>query len=481
MSHKRVWAALAAAVLLAGCLMGPNYKQPELDLPEGQAADNFSIFTNAKWWEVFQDPVLNQLEADALAYNKDLQAAVARVDQARAAVGIATADQLPSLSAAAESGRAGNNLGSGETQSTANVSVSFELDLWGKYRRLSEAARAKLLASEASRDTVRLTLTADVAKNYFALRMLDAQLLIARRTLDARKENVRIYTSRYKNGYSTEVDLKRMEANMASVQAQEQQLRLKITQTETALSVLVGKSPREIIENNTPRGKTLSEITLVPDVPEGIPSDLLARRPDVRTAEGNLIAANANIGAARASYFPSIPLTASAGYASGALDNLFTGSSGVWAIGGQILAPIFEGGKIRAQNKQAEAAYREMLATYEKTVQGAFKEALDAIAANRINREIFDSYKQQTAAMQRSYDLTKKQEDAGLIGVTDLLDVEENLLSAEMNLASARNDELTAIVNLSKALGGGWNVQEGFGPYENLVKTQQAELKAAQK
>ncbi|WP_428081528.1 efflux transporter outer membrane subunit [Candidatus Avelusimicrobium alvi] len=481
MSAKRVWAALAAAVLLAGCLMGPNYKQPELDLPEGQAADNFSIFTNAKWWEVFQDPVLNQLEADALSYNKDLQAAVARVDQARAAVGIATADQLPSLSAAAESGRAGNNLGSGETQSTANVSVSFELDLWGKYRRLSEAARAKLLASEASRDTVRLTLTADVAKNYFALRMLDAQLIIARRTLDARKENVRIYTSRYKNGYSTEVDLKRMEANMASVQAQEQQLRLKITQTETALSVLVGKSPREIIENNTPRGKTLADITLVPDVPEGIPSDLLARRPDVRAAEGNLIAANANIGAARASYFPSIPLTASAGYASGALDNLFRGSSGVWAIGGQILAPIFEGGKIRAQNKQAEAAYREMLATYEKTVQGAFKEALDAIAANRINREIFDSYKQQTAAMQRSYDLTKKQEDAGLIGVTDLLDVEENLLSAEMNLASARNDELAAIVNLSKALGGGWNVKDGFGPYENLVKAQQAELKTEQK
>ena len=481
MSAKRVWAALAAAVLLAGCLMGPNYKQPELDLPEGQAADNFSIFTNAKWWEVFQDPVLNQLEADALSYNKDLQAAVARVDQARAAVGIATADQLPSLSAAAESGRAGNNLGSGETQSTANVSVSFELDLWGKYRRLSEAARAKLLASEASRDTVRLTLTADVAKNYFALRMLDAQLIIARRTLDARKENVRIYTSRYKNGYSTEVDLKRMEANMASVQAQEQQLRLKITQTETALSVLVGKSPREIIENNTPRGKTLADITLVPDVPEGIPSDLLARRLDVRAAEGNLIAANANIGAARASYFPSIPLTASAGYASGALDNLFRGSSGVWAVGGQILAPIFEGGKIRAQNKQAEAAYREMLATYEKTVQGAFKEALDAIAANRINREIFDSYKQQTAAMQRSYDLTKKQEDAGLIGVTDLLDVEENLLSAEMNLASARNDELAAIVNLSKALGGGWNVKDGFGPYENLVKAQQAELKTEQK
>lgn len=468
---------LGVVLLLAGCLMGPNYKQPELDLPTGQAADNFSIFTNAQWWTVFDDEVLNQLETEALAYNKDLQAAVARVDEARAAVGIATADQLPSLSAAAQSGRAGSKAGSGESQSTANVSVSFELDLWGKYRRLSEAARAQLLASEAARDTVRLTLTADVAKNYFALRMLDAQLEIAQRTLKARQENVRIYTSRYKNGYSTEVDLKRVEANMASVQAQEQQLRLKISQTETALSVLVGKSPRQIAEGATPRGKKLAEITLIPNVPEGLPSDLLARRPDVRSAEGSLIAANANIGAARAAYFPSIPLTASAGYASGALNNLFTGSSGVWAIGGQLLAPIFEGGKIRAQNKQAEAQYREMLATYEKTVQGAFKEALDALSANRINREIFESYNQQTVAMQRSYDLTKKQEDAGLIGVTDLLSVEENLLSAEMNLASARNDELAAVVNLSKALGGGWNVQDGFGPYENLVKKQQAELK----
>lgn len=477
MRKIRMCGLLGAVLLLAGCLMGPNYKQPELDLPTGQAADNFSIFTNAQWWTVFDDEVLNQLETEALSYNKDLQAAVARVDEARAAVGIATADQLPSLSAAAQSGRAGSKAGSGESQSTANVSVSFELDLWGKYRRLSEAARAQLLASEAARDTVRLTLTADVAKNYFALRMLDAQLEIAQRTLKARQENVRIYNSRYKNGYSTEVDLKRVEANMASVQAQEQQLRLKISQTETALSVLVGKSPRQIAEGATPRGKKLAEITLIPNVPEGLPSDLLARRPDVRSAEGSLIAANANIGAARAAYFPSIPLTASAGYASGALNNLFTGSSGVWAIGGQLLAPIFEGGKIRAQNKQAEAQYREMLATYEKTVQGAFKEALDALSANRINREIFESYNQQTVAMQRSYDLTKKQEDAGLIGVTDLLSVEENLLSAEMNLASARNDELAAVVNLSKALGGGWNVQDGFGPYENLVKKQQAELK----
>ena len=249
MNLKQLGAVWAASLFLGGCMLGPNYKQPELDLPAGQSSDNFSVFTNAKWWEVFQDPVLDQLESEALEYNKDLQAAVARVDQARAAVGIAAADQLPSLSAAAESGRAGSQAGSGETQSTANVSVSYELDLWGKYRRLSEAARAQLLASEAARDTIRLTLTADVAKNYFSLRMLDAQLEIAQRTLKARQENVRIYTSRYQNGYCTEVDLKRVEANMASVQAQEQQLRLKIAQTETALSVLVGKSPREMVQN----------------------------------------------------------------------------------------------------------------------------------------------------------------------------------------------------------------------------------------
>lgn len=477
MSFKKLGLLATLACLLAGCMFGPNYKQPELDLPTGAAADKFSIFTSAKWWEVFEDPVLNQLEEDALAYNKDLQAAVARVDQARAAVGIARADQLPSLSAAADSGRAGTAGGSGQTQSTANVSVAYELDLWGKYRRLSEAARAQLLASEASRDTVRLTLTADVANNYFTLLMLDEQIEIAARTLAARQENVRIYESRYKNGYSTEVDLRRVQANMSSVQAQEQQLRLKRTQAETALSVLLGKSPREMIENKLPRGKKLAEVTLIPEIPADLPSDLLARRPDVRAAEGQLIAANANIGAARASYFPSIPLTASVGYASTALDSLFSGAAGAWSLGGQVLAPIFEGGKIRAQNQQAEAKYAEMLATYEKTVQGAFKEAYDALAANRLNREIFDSYQSQTVAMQRSYDLTKKQEDAGLIGVTDLLSVEENLLSAEMNLASARNDELAAVVNLAKALGGGWNTEGGFGPYEDLVKKQQADLK----
>lgn len=471
MKFKSAVMLLAGALFAGGCMLGPNYTKPESQLPAASQED-FSIFTSAKWWEVFNDPVLNKMEEEALAYNKDLQVAIARVDEARANVGIATADQLPSLSAAGETGRAGNAQGSGQTQSTANAVVSFELDLWGKYRRLSEAARAQLLSSEANRDIVRLALTADVARNYFSLLALDEQFAIASRTLEARKENVRIYESRYKNGYCTEVDLKRVQASMSSVEAQQRELKLKIAQMETALSVLLGRSPRAIAEEGVERGKDLSSITLVPEVPEGLPSDLLTRRPDVRQAEGQLIAANANIGAARAAYFPSIPLTASAGYASSALSDLFAGgSSGVWNLTGQVLAPIFEGGKIRAQNKAAEAQYRQMLATYEKTVQGAFKEALDALAANRINREVFDSYQQQTQAMQRSYDLTKKQEAAGLIGVTDLLDVESNLLSAEMSLSTARLNELNAVVTLCQALGGGWTETEGF------AQTQQTDAK----
>ena len=462
MKFKQIAVLLAAAVCSAGCLLGPNYSKPQTQLPESSQED-FSIFTNAKWWEIFNDPVLDKMEQEALTYNKDLQLAIARVDEARANVGITKADQLPSLSASGKTGRAGDATGSGQTQSTANAVVSFELDLWGKYRRLSEAARAQLLSSEANRDTVRLALTADVARNYFTLLTLDEQFNIATRTLAARKENVRIYESRYKNGYCTEVDLKRVQASMSSVEAQQRELKLQIAQTETALSVLLGRSPRAIAQEGVERGKKLAAVTLVPNVPEGLPSDLLTRRPDVRQAEGQLIAANANIGAARAAYFPSIPLTASAGYASSALSDLFAGgSSGVWNLAAQVTAPIFEGGKIRSQNKAAEAKYRQMLATYEKTVQGAFKEALDALSANRINREVFDSYKDQTQAMQRSYDLTKKQEAAGLIGVTDLLDVESNLLSAEMSLATARLDELNAVVTLCQALGGGWTETEGF-------------------
>ncbi len=448
------------AVLSAGCAMGPNYKRPDNDLPQSADASNYSVFTQQNWWTMFGDDVLNQMEETALKYNWDLKAAVARVEQARAAVTIAGANQLPTVSATGTTGREGNSSGSGESLSRAGLSASFELDLWGKYRRMKESARAQLLATEAARDTVKLALTSDVAKQYFTMLMLDHQIAIAQQTVTARQENVRIYQNRYDAGYATEVDLRRVQANLQSVKAQEDSLRLQLSKTETALAVLLGKSPREIVEEEITRGKKLNEVTLVPDVPADLPSDLLERRPDVMTAEQNLIAANADIGVARASYFPDISLTATAGYASKALTNLFTGGSGVWSLGGDVVAPIFNAGKITAQNKRAEAQYREILANYQKTLQLAFKDALDAINSNQMYRQIYDSYLAQTNDMRRSYELTKKQEDAGLIGVTDLLSVEETLLSSEMNLSTARKNELDAVVDLAKALGGGWTSQD---------------------
>lgn len=450
----------ACAVLCAGCTLGPNYKKPQTDTPQGEPPANYAVFTQQNWWQMFDDPVLNEMEDTALKYNWDLKAAVARVDQARAEVTITGADQLPSVSAGGTTGREGSAAGSGESMSRVGLNVAFELDLWGKYRRMKESARAQLLATEAARDTVRLTLTADVAKQYFTMLMLDEQIKIADRTLAARQENVRIYQSRYDAGYATEVDLRRVQANMQSVKAQGDTLRLNLAKTETALSVLLGKSPRAIAEEKIQRGKGLNEVTLVPDVPADLPSDLLERRPDVMTAEQNLIAANANIGVARASYFPDISLTAAAGYASNALTNLFTGNAGVWSLGADLVSPIFTGGKITAENKKAEAKYREILADYQKTLQLAFKEALDAINSNQMYRQIYDSYLAQTNSMRRSYELTKKQEDAGLIGVTDLLSVEETLLASEMDLATARNNELDAVVDLAKALGGGWTAKD---------------------
>ena len=474
MIFKKLVSAAVCAAMLSGCMMGPNYKRPELDLPVQQAGEEeYSVFENYQWWEMFGDERLNKLETEALLYNRDLRQAIARVDEARAAVGSAVADQLPTIAAQGGSGRAGSYYGSGQVQSTGTIVASFELDLWGKYRRLSEAARAQLLSTMASKDTVLLTLTAQVASTYFTLLALDSQLDTATKTLQTRKESVRIYTSRYNAGYVTEVDLRRIEADMYSVAATVKSLELSVATTETALSVLVGRSPREIVQGFDRGGKLLDEID-VPQVPAGLSSAFLAKRPDVRSAEGMLIAANAQIGAARAAYFPDITLTGAAGYASYQLNELFRGPSGMWAFAGQLTQPIFAGGRIVSQNKAAKAQYQEMLAAYEQTVQNAFKEALDALNGHRLYSEIYDIYLGQTKALRRGYELTKKQEDAGLIGTMELLDVERNLLQAEMSLATARQNELNSLVSLAKAFGGGWNERCGFGPFEAQVEAQRA-------
>lgn len=452
--RKELTVLTVFSLLFSGCLMGPNYKRPELSLPAGQEED-LGVFVSDKWWDMFNDPVLNALEEEALANNKDLIVAMAKVEEARAKLGLAYADQLPTLDATGYAQRTGVSTIHPWAQYNIGLTAAYQFDFWGRYRRLSEAARAELLSTESQKDTVRLALTADVANYYFSYITLKEQVEISKRTLKSREESVRIYLVRYKNGYSTELDLKRVEAEMAAVEASLAEFERQFALSQTALSMLLGRSPKEIIEGKL-EGTPLQEVKVLPEVPSGIPADLLRRRPDVRSAEGLLIAANANIGAARAAYFPNIVLTASGGYASDQLGTLVAPGTSFWNAGAGLILPVFQGGKIKSQNRQAQAVYKQMLASYEKAAQNAYRDTYDALTNNQFYRKIVVANTAQVKALARSLDLAQKQQDAGLIDILDLLDVERNLLNAETSLAAARRNQLGALVSIAQALGGGW-------------------------
>jgi multidrug efflux system outer membrane protein len=340
----------------------------------------------------------------------------------------------------------------------STATASYELDFFGKYRRANEAARAILLSTRAAKETVLLMVTADVAKAYFLLRSLDAKLVIAKRTLKTRQESHQVYKSRFLNGYCTELDYLRIESDMLSVNTTVINLEYELARAETYLSVLIGSSPREMINRATAKDKAIEKLKIPSHVPTGIPSDILARRPDILQAEAYLIAANAKIGEARAAHFPSISLTGILGFESRSLSSLFDTGSNMWSFGGGINLPVFSGGKISSMEDVAKANYRKMLIAYEKSIQTAFKETLDALVSNRKNREIVISRTRQVDALKRSYRIALKQKESGLIGLLDLLDVERGLLSAEMDLVGALQNQLNATVDLCKALGGGWKI-----------------------
>ena len=473
--------ALTLVFLLIGCETGPDYKRPKLNMPNITAenkkvAKEVDEFIKEKWWKVFNDQTLDQLEEQALKNNADLKQALANVEIARSEVDTAEANSLPNVGLNASVAKAfGSNDSAGvmiskqlqaenfkgrsdSTSWVAGTRISYEADFFGKYRRANEAARAQLLSTKAARDWALITITSEVARAYFALRALDAKLAIARRTLKSREESYRVYKSRFATGYCTELDYLRVQAEMASVKTTVLNLETAASKAETAISLLIGCSPKEIIERKTTRSGTLESLKIPAFVPSDLPSDLLARRPDVLQAEGKLIAANAQIGAARAAYFPSISLTGMFGFESISLSRLFNSGTETWNFAGNFSMPIFSGGRIKALNAKARANYKIMLAGYEKAVQTAFKETLDALIVNRKNREIVDSRTTQVNALKRSYFIAQKQKDSGLIGLLDLLDVERGLLAAEMDLVEALQNQLNAVVDLCKALGGGWKL-----------------------
>ncbi|MDR0580788.1 MAG: efflux transporter outer membrane subunit [Holosporaceae bacterium] len=467
--YKKFSSLVLPLIMLAGCEVGPDYKRPAISMPDLSANEEIAKFIGEKWWKVFADSTLNDLEEQALKHNSNLKQAIENIEIAREMAGIALADLLPSLGLTGGGGKAfisknGKSYVSGfNTKRNVNTyqaaaSASYELDFFGKYRRANEAARAELLSTRAAKELALLTITAEVAKTYFQLRALDAKRAIAQKTLKTRQETCAVFKSRFMNGYCTELDYLRVQAEMSSVKATVLNLESAQAKVETALSTLIGTSPRDMISRRTAKDQAIEKLRIPSHVPTGIPSDILARRPDILMVEAQLIAANARIGAARAAYFPSISLTGVFGFESKSLASLFNAGSDTWNFTGGVSLPIFSGGKIDAMNRIAEANYRKMLISYEGTIRTAFKETLDALTSDRKNREIVIFRTRQVNSLKKGYYIAKKQKDSGLIGLLDLLDVERGLLAAEMELVDALQNQLNSVVDLCKALGGGWSI-----------------------
>jgi multidrug efflux system outer membrane protein len=459
---------LTAALLLAGCMtVGPDYKRPEAELPAQWPAGGSAEPVSSQWWKGYSDRALDRMIDEALVHNLDLRQAVARVAEARAQLGVSRADQYPGVSAGAGASRnrasqesvLGVPPGTDPTFSdyTLSLGVSYEIDFWGKYRRATEAARAELLAARHNRDAVRLALIGDVAKGYFNLRALDAQAEVTRRTISTRLASTALQRMRFQSGVASEFDLRQVEAQAAQAQALLPNLERQIAAQENALSVLVGRSPRAIVEQPVERGGAIDALAVAPAIPSGLPSDLLERRPDVRQAEQALVAANARIGQAKAAYYPSISLTGTFGGESESLGNLLKSSARVWQFSAQAAQTVFDAGRTGSRVAAAQAREQQALAQYQSAIQNAFRETLDALVAQRKAREALEAEQSRVDALRSALRLAQLRYDNGVASLLDVLDAERGLLDAELNRLEAQRARLAATTDLFRALGGGWD------------------------
>lgn len=458
--------AITVMMALSACAIGPDYQRPVLDLPAATTAPTATLTQD--WWLQFQDPVLNDLIQRAQQHNQDIARALARLDEASAGLTSARADQLPQLGVNGQYQRArlssvGSNtsLDRGEkvigSMQTGQATLSYQLDLWGRYRRASEAARAELLASQFAKDTVNLSVAAQVAQGYFTLRALDQQLQIAEQTLQSRQASLALREKRYRGGVSSELEYRQAQAETAATQAAVPRLQQAQTAAEKALQVLIGASPRELMTSQVPRGKTVTELTTPPLIPAELPSQLLEQRPDLRAAEARLIAANARIGVAKAAYFPNISLTGNLGSESLRLADLFSAPAQIWSFVGQLAMPIFDFGKTGAAVDAASARQRQALADYTQAVQNAFRETYVALQAHRTSREQFAAQTAQVDALRRALRLAQLRYDNGYSSYLEVLDAQRNLFSAEIDWVQTRQAQLDAVVSVYLALGGGWS------------------------
>ncbi len=466
---------LLGIAALTGCAVGPNYRRPAVNVPDvyrgsttGESASATSkseptsngpaaaSLGDEEWSKVFQDPELQALIRTALINNYDVRIAAARVLQAQAQLGITRADQYPSLGA-------GGNITSQRnpqigpipsyqiTQGQLTASGAWNLDFWGRYRRATEAARATLLANEWAQREVRATLVANLATAYFQLRELDLELEISQRTFNSRTQSLQLTQTLEQHGINSLLDVRQSEQLVYTAATEIPDFQRQITQQENAISILLGDNPGDV-----PRGLKLTEQPHAPEVPVGLPSSLLERRADVRQSEENLIAANAQIGVARAAYFPQISLSGSGGFESPALTSLFTGPAGLWSIAGSFTQPIFEGGRLKSGVRLAEAQRQQLLLNYQQTIQGAFRDVSNALVAYRKDREFRIQQEHLLASAQDAARLSEIRFKAGTTDYLEVLTNETNSFSAELGLAQAQTNELVALVQLYQALGGGW-------------------------
>lgn len=492
MTAKWRGTALIASLclLLGACSLAPKYERPEMDMPaQWRKVDLGTVPLYTDWWKRFNDPVLTALIEQALEKNQDLAKSLADIDSAAAQMGVATANLAPMISGGGAAGAEGASEATANTGSFAakgmsrsylnyqlQASASWELDLWGKLRNIRSMQADVLMNTVLSHEALRLTVAGETAKGYFSLLALDSQLDTARRTLKSRESSFDIYTSRYQQGDITELDWQRARAEVETARAQLHTSTVAVDQAEAALAVLIGRSPREIISAAMPRGARIESLPAPPVLPSGLPSDLLMRRPDVRAAEFLLMAYNANIGVARAEFFPSISLTGALGTLSAEAYKLFSGPAGAWSYGVSGSIPLLDFGRVWYNVKDAEAQKQAAVATYRKSVQTAFEDLRTSLTSQREANTIVQSQLRQVQSLRRAVEIARLQYDNGYTDYLTVLDAERQLFSAELEYASALRDRLNAVVSVCMALGGGWQDPDAkpgvFGSVEEVMQAQ---------
>ena len=461
-SRRPLPAVIVVLPLLAACALGPNYRRPAVPIPEttrGQhdPAEPASL-ADSPWWAVFHDRALQELVEEAIRGSHDLRAAAARVEQARNQIAVARADMFPQVSYQAQAVRERTAVPGTPANVTFNsflgtFNLAWEIDVWGRIRRATESARAEYLAAEAARRGVLLTLVSDVAQAYFELLELDRELEITHSNRITFQDTADLFRRRYVGGIGTLLEVSRATAALTQVRAGIPELERQIVAKENQLSTLLGRPPGDI-----PRGVALGDELLVPEIPVGLPSQLLERRPDIQQAEQALVSANADVGVAVANFFPRLGLTSLYGGQSTDLENLVKSAGNVWAVGGSLVGPIFQGGRLLASYRTSSAAWDEAVERYQQATLEAFAEVSSALVAQQKLKGVHAERDETAKALQTSVALSLQRYNDGISNYFEVLDAEQQLFPAELDLARTQRDQLVAVVTLYRTLGGGWGL-----------------------